>query len=384
MTMRTTAAGMLTAAVLGAALAGCVGEQAETSVREVPRNVRVLELAPTDLTEYFEIAGPVVPVRAADLGAQESGPVTVLGAAKGAQVAAGALIVEQERGILRAELDAARAALAAQAFNVDRVRTLFEAGKVSRSDLLAAESLHAEAAGRAETAQVRWERAAVTAPFAGVVVDRHVELGELLAPGMPVARVIDPYTLKLQAFLTDAQVSWVRPGDRAAVLLGESDSTADGAVTFVSPEADRMTGKFAVEIGIPNGDLRWRSGVIGRARLPKHRTAGVIAVPRDAVLPGRAGPTVFVVEGDRARRRQVALGAYQGLMVIVAEGLAAGERLVVRGQRDLRDGSLVTVTETASAADGSLPGDPAEVTADGAGTRIAGGEAAAPAAEAGR
>ncbi|MFO7608365.1 MAG: efflux RND transporter periplasmic adaptor subunit, partial [Candidatus Krumholzibacteriia bacterium] len=58
----------------------------------------------------------------------------------------------------------------------------------------------------------------------------------------------------------------------------------------------------------------------------------------------------------------------------VEAGLAPGERLVVRGQRDLRDGSLVAVTETATAPDGSLPGDPAAVTAAGAATRI-GGEA---------
>ena len=120
-----------------------------------------------------------------------------------------------------------------------------------------------------------------------------------------------------------------------------------------------MTGKFAVEIEIPNPDLRWQSGVIGRARLPKHRTADVVAVPRDAVLPGRAGPSVFVVEGDRARRRQVELGADQGLMVVVDRGLEPGEQLVVRGQRDLRDGSLVAVTETATDAGRFAAGRPA-------------------------
>jgi len=78
-----------------------------------------------------------------------------------------------------------------------------------------------------------------------------------------------------------------------------------------------------------------------------------------------------VVEGDRAQLRQLVLGTYQGLMVVVSAGLEAGDRLVVRGHRDLRDGSLVDVTEVSATADGSLPGDPSVVTAEGAGTRIA-------------
>jgi membrane fusion protein (multidrug efflux system) len=368
--------------LLGAVLllAGCGTPEPIEAVGEVPRNVRVLQLAPTEINEFYEVAGPVSPVRAADLAAQESGPVTVLGAAKGARVEPGAVIVEQERDILKAELAAAEAALATQEYNVDKVRQLHAAGKVSRIELLNAETQFTQARSSAEVARVRWERAAVSAPFAGIVVDRYVELGEMLAPGVRVARVIDPYTLKLTAFLTDVQVRWVHAGDAAEVLLGAAAEAVPARVAFVSPEADLQTGKFAVEIEIPNPDLAWQSGVIGRARLPKHRTEGAIAVPRDAVLPDRTGDSVFVVEGDRARRRSVRLGAYQGLMVVVQDGLAAGERIVVRGQRDLRDGSLVSVTEVATAADGTLAGDPAAAAAQGSATRIGGSGSAAEAA----
>ena len=366
---------IVTVLALGLGLGGCAaGDGEDVAVREVPRNVRVVELKASTLTEYFEIAGPVTPVRAADLSAEESGPVVALGVDKGGAVAAGEIIVEQERDILAAELAAAEASLATQAYNVDKVRQLYDAGKVSRMELLGAEADHARARSMAEVSAVRHARAAISAPFAGVVVDRFVELGELVPPGRRVARVIDPYTLKIEAFLTDGQVGWVSGGDAARVLLGEPGLVAEGTVTFISPEASRTTGKFAVEIEIPNDELRYRSGVIGRARLPKRVTAGVVTVPRDAVLDGRAGPTAYVVEGDRAHLRQLVLGPFQGLMVVVESGLAPGELLVVRGQRDLRDGALVQVTETATAADGSLPGDPA--TAAGAGTRLVGdGEA---------
>lgn len=366
---------IIMAAALAAALAiaGCAKAPA-AAPREVARNVRVLELAPSTLAEYHEISGPVAPVRGADLAAEESGPVTALPAAKGARVRAGQVLVEQERTILAAESEAAAAQLRTQDFNLDRVRQLHQAGKVSDFDLLTAEGARAQAAAAAEISRRRWERAAIKAPFAGVVAERYVELGALVTAGQPVVRVIDPYRLKLAAYVTDTDIAWVRVGDQAEVTLGEAGERGAGQVTWVGAEADVRTGKFPVEIEVPNPDLALHSGVIGRARLPRHTIAQVVVVPRDAIISGDDGPQVYVVEGDRAARRRVTLGEDQGLLVVVREGLRAGDRLVVRGQRELAEGSLVNVTETATAPDGTLPGDPAVVGASGAGTRVGAGD----------
>ena len=142
--------------------------------------------------------------------------------------------------------------------------------------------------------------------------------------------------------------------------------------------ADRRTGKFKVEIHIPNPGLTLRSGVIGRARLDKSVSRDVIAIPRDAVVMSQGAPSAYVVVDNRAQRRELELGASQGLMVVVDAGLALGDRLVVRGQRELRDGSLVAVTETAARADGSLDADPVKVTGAEIGTRVPGAGNAAP------
>ncbi len=362
-------AGAITSGLL---VAGC-GEQEEAGeVTEVPRNVRVLTLGEESVAEFFEISGPVAPVRGTDLSAQESGPVVAIPVRKGEAVAKGKMILELERDILKSEMEAAQAALAMQSYNVDKVRQLHEAGKVSRIELLTAESNYAQANAMAGVLKERYDRAGIRAPFDGVVVDRYVELGQLVIPGQRVVRILDPYTLKLEAYLTDSQVQWVTVGESATIRLGENRETASGAVSWVGFEADRMTGKFKVEIEIPNADLKYHSGVIGRARLGKNLVTNVVAIPRDAVLPGRIGPTAFVVVDDRAVLRRLELGADQGLMVVVREGLAPGENLVVRGHRDLRDGSLVRVTETATAADGTMPDDPANVAGTQAGARIQG------------
>jgi len=362
----------LTCALAGLVIlvAGCEQPAPEGEAQEVARNVRVLDISTASIAEFFEISGPVTPVRGAWLSAQESGPVVAIHLDKGQAVSSGGIIIEQERDILRAERDAMKAALQMQEYNVDKVRQLYDAGKVSRIELLTAESAFAQARSMATVSSERYDRAGIRAPFDGVVTDRFVELGELVNPGQRVARLIDPYTLKLEAYLTDSQVQWVAEGDAATVILGENRRPAEGFIAWVGFEADRMTGKFQVEIEIPNAELIYNSGVIGRARLGKNEEAGVVVIPRDAVLAGRVGPTAYVVEKDRAVLRQLRLGSDQGLMVIVRDGLQPGDLLVVRGHRDLREGGLVTITERAAEADGSIPSDPGVLTGreSGAGT----------------
>jgi len=346
---------LLSALVL---LGGCREQEEAAPVPEVPRNVRVIELKPGQLVEYFEISGPVAPVRGAVLSSQESGPVVKLSAAKGQEVPEGGIIVEQDRGILAADMESAAANLQAQSYNVDKVRKLNQAGKVSRMELLTAESLFEQARSRDAITRERYKRAAIRAPFDGVIVERFVELGQLLMPGQPVVRIIDPSILKLEAYLTDQEVSWVRVGTMATVEMGENRGTATGMVTWVGLEADRMTGKFKMELEIPNPDGHLRSGVIGRAKISKNILNGVLSIPRDAVMHTRHGTSVFVVNGDHAFLQTIILGADQGAMVTVDKGLEAGDQLVVRGHRSLRDGSLIKITEVSSRPDGMMPEDP--------------------------
>jgi RND family efflux transporter MFP subunit len=135
-------------------------------------------------------------------------------------------------------------------------------------------------------------------------------------------------------------------------------------VDWIAFEADPTSGKFEVEIHIENPDLLLRSGVVGRARVLKKEHSNVLAIPRDAILLTDAGPAVYVVEQDRAVSRPITLGPDQGLMVVAATGLHSGDRIVVRGQRELVEGALVKATEEASSPDGTNGKDPAAVKAN--------------------
>ena len=354
------------------AAAGCREAEESQARPEVARNVRVLEMQPTDLEEYFEISGPLRPQRGTDISAEETGAVFAIPRDKGETVAAGEVILEQDRRILAAEMAAAEDMLAQQVHAAETATALFEAGKASETERLAAEAARAQAESAYDVAKLRWRRAAVKAPFAGRVVDRYVELGELVTPGRAVARVVDPYVLKLAGSVSEREVAWLEVGAEARVTLEGMGRTVAGEVAWMAFEADPVTGKFKVEVCVDNSDLALRPGVVARARIHKITHEDVLVAPRDAVMYTAEGEMVYVVEGDRALKRLVELGPAQGLMVVIERGLAPGERLVVRGHRDLVEGALVDVTEQAAARDGSAGGDPEQIVEAASGGEEAG------------
>ena len=358
--------------VLAAFAIGCAPGAGDDTAREVARNVRVMPLATAPVTEFLELAGPLLPVRGTDIGSEESGTVAVIPHDKGARVAAGAPLIALDRRLLAAELEAAEAAAALADYSHDQTVRLHEAGKASRLELLQSAAQRAQARSQRDIVRTRHDRATIKAPFAGLVTARHVEPGQLVLPGMIVARVVDPYVLKLSGSLTEQEIGWVVPGMPAVVHVTGAQAPLTGTVAWVGFEADQANGKIPVEIHVGNADLTLNSGVIGRARLSKHTTDDLVVIPRDAILPGERFAYVFVVDGDRAHKRQIELGPDQGLLVAVREGLAIGELLVVRGQRALRDGGLVNVTERVAHGDGTAASDPDEIRAASAGTRVGG------------
>ncbi|MEZ5063314.1 MAG: efflux RND transporter periplasmic adaptor subunit [bacterium] len=360
-------AGLLGVAAV-AILPGCESGQAEDSAGagsggEVAVNVRTLSVTRGELNEYLSVTGALRPVQGTDVSTEETGVVAAVERDKGSVIGRGEVFLRLERSLLAAERDAAAAGAKLATYDVERSRELFEAGKISEQEMLSVEASTAEATSRAEIARRRFERAAVRAPFDGVVADRFVEAGQLVAAGTPVGRIVDPYTLELEGAISEREVAWISPGAPATVTVAGQKGAFAGRVHWVSLEANPTTGKFQVEVRVDNRALALRPGVVARAEVLKQVHENAVVVPRDAILLLPEGAYAFVVKNDRAERRELELGPDQGLMTAVQSGLNPGDELVVRGQRDLRPGALVDVRERADAPDGSAHGDPEEIRA---------------------
>jgi membrane fusion protein, multidrug efflux system len=262
-----------------------------------------------------------------------------------------------KRGQLLAQLDETE--IGAQ---VEQAKQL--ADKAAR-DLARGEALHADqvipleqlqnlrtqaevARAQYQAARFNAQSAALTAPGDGVVLRRLVEERENAAPGQVVlilGRRDSGYIVRLA--VADRHVVRIKRGDAISLRLDawpEEQFTA--TVTQIASAADPATGLFEIEAQVDAGTRALATGLVGRASLsPGNGGATLPHVPIAAVLEGDGEhASVFIADGNVARRRDVKVAFITGDGVAIREGLAVGERIVTAGAPYLDDGDAISVT----------------------------------------
>ena len=259
-----------------------------------------------------------------------------------------------------AQASEAEASLAKARFDLERAEALFAAESLTRPELDAARMAADTAIARVESARASLALArislgdtALRSPFAGLVIDRQVERGSLVAPGTVGFVLADVRSVKAIFGVPDALVARLPVG---AALTVTSDAIQGrefaGRVSAVSPAADPQTRVFTVEVTIANADRLLKPGMIASVAVDAPAAGEQDAkrglVPLAAIVSsGADGYAVFVVEDDGgsavARRRPIVLGDVAGNAIEVRSGLALGEQVVVAGATLVKDGDAVRV-----------------------------------------
>lgn len=187
----------------------------------------------------------------------------------------------------------------------------------------------------------------IRSPITGTVVERNVEIGQAVAPGGQLLRIVDQTSLKADIDLPEGDLSRVAIRATAVITVdsfpGEEFS---GKVIVINPMVDRQTRTFRVRIQVPNQAGKLVDGMFARVKLFMGKRRA-LSVPRDALqrLPGSGTYYVFVVDGNKAVKRTVQVGAMEEQLAEVRDGLAEGEKVVTSGAGRLRSGAEVTVQE---------------------------------------
>jgi multidrug efflux pump subunit AcrA (membrane-fusion protein) len=190
-------------------------------------------------------------------------------------------------------------------------------------------------------AQTLLSFARVTAPFAGIVTSKTVDLGDLAAPGAPLLVVEDPRQYRLEAQVDEDHVRNMQTGAKTPVVLDALGAgELAGTVAEVVPLTDPSSRTFVVKIDLPQ-DAAVRSGMFGRARfdLGEKQT---LTVPATAiVLRGQLTGVYVVGENNAARLRLITVGKRYGSEIEVLSGLEPGERVVSDKTGEVVDGATV-------------------------------------------
>jgi RND family efflux transporter MFP subunit len=294
----------------------------------------------------------------------------------GTVVRAGQVLAEIETPELDQELLQARASLAqtqatlglARA-TVERLRDLVAEGAITRQDFDERQAAFevAQAGAAASRANVQRLEALkrfgqVTAPFAGVITSRGVDLGALVSPGTasgarPLFTLAQVDTVRVLTSVPQSAAASVRVGQAAAVAVQELGGEAfRGRVARTAQAIDPGTRTLPVAIHVPNADRRLLPGMFASATLTTAHASPPLLVPANTLIMGAEGPRVAVVRDGRVRIAKVALGRDFGTEVEVVRGVEPGAALVVNPDDAVTEGATVrAVPAPRAAAPGGRP-----------------------------
>lgn len=293
-----------------------------------PATVRTLELREVQLTLPAEAV--VEATRQAIVATQVSGRIVSVRVEAGERVKAGQVLMQIDAREAAENVAGARAQLTQAEASFARTQNLFRQKFVSQAALDQAEAALKSARAQAGAAGAGASHATVTAPIAGIVALRHVELGDLAMPGKPLITVFDPHGLRAIASIPQYKLGAARQAKRARVEFPESQRWLDGVRVEMLPTIDAQSHTATARVYLPDAAEALHGivpGMAGRVHFVVG-TARKLTVPPLAVLRRGEISAVYVLRDGKPGLRQVRLGeAVADGEIEVLSGLASGDTI---------------------------------------------------------
>jgi RND family efflux transporter MFP subunit len=300
--------------------------------------------------QLYSADGVVEAVRQTVIATQVSGAIVELPLNVGDSFKSGALLVRmdaraanQEANASRAQVDAARAALVVAAKDYERQKQLFAKAYISAAQLERAESQFKSATAQAN-AQIAQAGAVQTqsgfyvlsAPYAGVVADRPVTLGDMAMPGRALMTVYDPAALRVTATVPQDRVAGMVAGQSVRIEfpgLPESQRWITASKLSILPVADAATHTVQIRLDLPAATKGLTPGMFARVKLAVGGGAvdnARMYVPVKAVFRRAELTAVYVLNAQgKPSLRQVKAGAIIGVEQEILSGVSVGEQVVL-------------------------------------------------------
>jgi membrane fusion protein (multidrug efflux system) len=320
--------------------AGGAAGAGPASMPPMPVDVDTARLSP--VTDVVRATGRIEANQSVELRPDETGRVVQIHFREGQLVRAGAPLVKIDDAMLRAQRERALADRDLSRQQLARVRRLREENAATPADLERAEATARSAEAAVNVIELQLRRTTVRAPFAGVIGQRFVSIGDYVtsASRLLSLQTVDPQRAVLE--IPERHAGLLRPGQSVEFSVAAyPEQTFTAQVEFVDPVVQPSTRTILVKARAPNRDRKLSSGMFIEARLATSTRASAVVVPEDAVQPLRTANVVWAVVNGQASRRVVELGARSQGTVEVLSGVNPGELVVVGGLERIGEGMPV-------------------------------------------
>lgn len=291
--------------------------------------------------------GSVVTAKGVAVSNDAPGVVVRLHFDSGDTVKQGAVLVELDTSVERAQLASLRARRDLAELSAKRSTTLASSGAVAQAQVDADTSSFKSLSADVDALGAQIARKTIRAPFSGKLGMRQVNLGQYLAPGTAVTTLESQKASLVDFALPQQELPKLSVGMAVRGVLSGSTKPLEGSIEAIDPAVDPMTRNIKVRASLPDPESQLRPGMFLRVEVVLPQKEEVVAVPQTAIVHASYGDSVFTTEekpGPDGKPRKVAqqhfvkLGPTRGDFVTVLDGLEAEREVVTAGAFKLRNG----------------------------------------------
>jgi RND family efflux transporter MFP subunit len=350
------------------------------------RAATVTQIYPSQAFTVLNASGYIVPQRKSALASKVTGRLIWLGVEEGNQVKKDQVVARLENQDVTAAKDQAHANVKAARSNLEQAKAelrdatltynrnkeLLSKGVIAQAtyDTVLARYEKTEAAAEAAEAGVKASLAAldganialeytlIRAPFAGVVLTKDADIGDIVTPigaatnaKSAVITIADMDSLQVEVDVSESNIQKITIKQPCEIQLDSlPDQRFRGVIHMIVPTADRSKATVTVKVRFLDKDSRIlpemsaRVAFLSRPATPEEQRSR-IAISQSAIVNRQDKESVFLIQGNRATVTPVRLGAKIGDMVEVLDGVKAGDKVVLNPSERLKNGSKIKIEE---------------------------------------
>lgn len=301
--------------------------------------------------------GTVASSKGVAISTEVAGVVSAIAFTSGTTVEKGAVLVQLDARVEKAQLAAAQVRRNLALVTAKRARALAASGAESLAQIDADESAWRSASAEVDVLRAQIARKTIRAPFAGRLGIREVDLGQYLGPGTTVTTLESVEGVYVD-FDLPQQLTVARGQQVRVTITGRPEFVGNGEIVAIDPKVDPTTRMTKLRATVTDADAELHPGMFVNVEVIRAEDHRVISVPATAIVYATYGDSVFVLEPPAqetsatgpdgqpvltARQQFVRLGARRGDFVAIVDGITAGQEIVTEGAFKLRNNAPVYV-----------------------------------------
>ena len=346
---------LFTSLFIVTAFAACSGGEEETqstTSEELVKSVNITTetITPSTFKSFVRVVGTVETPNDIMISAEVGGKVISYNLEEGDMVKKGQTILKIDDAKLKQEKARLEAMSSQAKENYERLKKIYdEDGIGSEIDYLNAKYAFEQSNSALESIKVDLANTSIKAPFNGRIETKMMDIGEMVAPGAPVVRIIGSDDFIISAGVPARYSDVIREGDEVEVWFDtQSSDTVYSTIAYAGNSINPQNRTFRIEIDLPKKENQYKVDMIANLRLKTDEEQNVLIISEEFVYSKEYGYVVYVLsqneEGQAvAEERVIQLGASYKTEVVVESGLAEGDQLITLGSAFLDDGMRVTL-----------------------------------------